>query len=117
MKRIAIALLVVLGSACGCSSKSPPPATQPAPPPSTEGSATEPPTSQSGSAATGPGIGETCGDNDACAAPATCVSYYGIAGARGPQFKTCEVKCEDDGACPSGRKCATIADGPGRVCR
>ncbi|NVB82095.1 MAG: hypothetical protein HOV81_27180 [Kofleriaceae bacterium] len=117
MKRFAIALIVVLGSACGCSSKSPTPSTQPAPPPA-EGSATpsntEPPTTQ---AAAAPGIGETCGEGDSCAPPATCVKYYGIAGARGPEFKTCEVKCEDDSACPSGRKCATIADGPGRVCR
>lgn len=124
MKRLAIALFVVLGSACGCSSKSPPPATQPAPP-TTEGSDTtpsntEPPATTpdpSGSAAAGPGIGEKCGDGDTCAPPATCVKYYGIAGARGPEFKSCEVKCEDDSACPSGRKCITIADGPGRVCR
>lgn len=117
MKRFAIALLV-LASACGCSSKSPAPSTQPAPPPA-EGSATtpsntEPSTTQ---AAVAPAIGEKCGEGDACAAPATCVKYYGIAGARGPEFKTCEVRCDDDSACPTGRKCTTIADGPGRVCR
>lgn len=66
----------------------------------------------------GPGIGEACGPNDSCAAPATCVSYYGIAGPRGPQFKTCEVKCAGKGAtCPGGKQCVTIADGPGSVCR
>jgi len=64
----------------------------------------------------GPGIGENCGANDSCGQGA-CVSYYGIAGARGPQFKTCEIKCADDAACPKDRKCQTIADGPGRVCR
>lgn len=120
MKRIAIALAVVLGSACGCSSKSPPPSTQPAPPattaPAPTPSNTEPATTQSAPAA-GPGIGEKCGDGDACGAGTTCVKYYGIAGPRGPEFKTCEIKCEDDSACPKDRKCATVADGPGRVCR
>jgi hypothetical protein len=46
------------------------------------------------------------------------VKYYGIAGARGPEFKSCEIKCAGKGAaCPDGRKCTTIADGPGSVCR
>jgi hypothetical protein len=111
MKRFAIALIVVLG----CSSKSPTPSTQPAPPPAeSTPSNTEPSTTQS---ATAPAIGEPCGEGDACAAPATCVKYYGIAGARGPELASCEVRCDDDTACPSGRKCTTIADGPGRVCR
>ena len=65
----------------------------------------------------GPGMGENCGANDACAQGLTCVSYYGIAGARGPQFKTCEIKCADGTPCPAGTKCITIADGPGQVCR
>lgn len=138
MKRFAIALFVVVGTACGCSSKAPPPATQPAPPttegadttppgtetPTTGGSDTTPPdtdgpttTPAQGSAVTGPGIGEKCGDGDACAPPTTCVKYYGIAGPRGPEFKSCEIKCDDDSKCPDGRKCVTVADGPGRVCR
>jgi hypothetical protein len=62
-------------------------------------------------------MGENCGDGDACAKGLECVKYYGIAGARGPQFKTCEVKCDKKQACPSGTKCITIADGPGQVCR
>ena len=67
---------------------------------------------------TGPGISEKCGDADACAAGLTCVSYYGIAGARGPQFKSCELRCVGKTEeCPEGRHCATVADGPGRVCR
>lgn len=65
----------------------------------------------------GPGMGENCGPNDTCAQGLTCVSYYGIAGARGPEFKTCEIRCSDDSACPRGTKCITIADGPGQVCR
>ena len=64
-----------------------------------------------------PGIGETCGDKDACAQGLTCVAYYGIAGARGPQFKSCEIKCQSDANCPADHKCITIADGPGQVCR
>jgi hypothetical protein len=96
--------------------------TQPAPP--TQG---PPPTQGSGSGTTAepapnwpkgtPGIGETCGPNDTCGKGLTCVSYYGIAGARGPQFKSCEIKCTADKACPAGHKCVTIADGPGQVCR
>jgi hypothetical protein len=62
-------------------------------------------------------MGEKCGENDACAKGFECIKYYGIAGARGPQFKTCETKCDAKGGCPSGMKCVTIADGPGQVCR
>jgi hypothetical protein len=45
------------------------------------------------------------------------VKYYGIAGPRGPQFTSCETKCDGGKACPDGLKCTTIADGPGAVCR
>lgn len=74
--------------------------------------------SASGSAAAG-AIGDKCGPNDACVAGATCVKYYGIAGPRGPQFTSCEIKCSPSGkpGCPTGKKCVTIADGPGSVCR
>jgi hypothetical protein len=68
-------------------------------------------------AAAGPGIGEDCGAGDTCAAGLTCVSYYGFAGTQGPKFKSCEVRCETDTACPKGRTCMTVSDGPGRVCR
>jgi hypothetical protein len=66
-----------------------------------------------------PGIGENCGAGDACADGMTCVSYYGIAGRRGPEFKSCEIRCDGDrkAACPTGRSCVTVSDGPGRVCR
>lgn len=64
-----------------------------------------------------PGIGETCASGDVCAPGLSCVSYYGIAGTRGPEFKSCEVRCETDKACPKGRTCVTVSDGPGRVCR
>lgn len=118
MKR---ALLLLAFAACSGKSSSPeaPPPLRPTP---AEGS---------GSAATGsstdpvatdsnPGMGEKCGENDACAKGFECVSYYGIAGARGPQFKTCEIRCEmqaKESVCPQGTKCTTIADGPGQVCR
>jgi hypothetical protein len=60
-----------------------------------------------------------------CAAPGSlcetgtsCVSYYGIAGANGPLFKSCEISCAMPGAsCGVGQSCVTIADGPGQVCR
>ncbi len=97
----------------GCSSPSPksPPASSPSRAP------IDPSDPRAPVPKPGPGIGETCGEADACGGGAACVSYYGIAGARGPQFKTCEIRCENDAACPAGRTCNTIADGPGRVCR
>jgi len=104
--------LVLLALVAACSSASPPaPTPEPAPNP-TPNPAPAPVTNA-------PSIGQKCGANDLCAPPAECVSYYGIAGARGPQFKTCEVKCDALGKtpCPDGKKCTTIADGPGSVCR
>jgi hypothetical protein len=69
-----------------------------------------------GPTAAGPQIGETCGANDACG-EGSCVTYYGIAGPRGPAFKSCEIKCDPKTPCADGRTCVTIADGPGQVCR
>jgi hypothetical protein len=121
MLRAALLFLVV---ACH---NSPPPT--PTPPPSTgtgTGSSTDTGTgggssgsggTTQGPPATGPGIAEKCGDNDACAAGLECVHYRGIAGAAGPEFKTCEKRCKGADDCTDGRKCATIADGPGKVCR
>jgi hypothetical protein len=93
-------LLVSLAIACA----SPKPTPTPTPAPSAP-------------ALPAPGIGEKCGADDACAAPATCASYLGFAGKAGPTFKTCEIKCAPETACPEGRTCKTIADGPGSVCR
>ncbi|MEO6774290.1 MAG: hypothetical protein ABI467_14940 [Kofleriaceae bacterium] len=116
--KLALALALVVAA---CSS-SPPPAPAPAPGPGPEPAApastpeptpepTPPPADAAVSAA-------SCGSKPACLAPATCVSYFGIAGARGPQFHQCEIKCTPRGtACPDGKKCVTIADGPGSVCR
>ena len=100
MNRLALVMLI------GCSAPAPvmaPPKPEPTPSPTP--------------AQTGPSFGETCGANDVCAAGLECVSYYGVAGARGPQFKTCEQRCDDAKPCPTGKQCNTIADGPGRVCR
>jgi hypothetical protein len=55
---------------------------------------------------------------DQCATGLSCVSYFGIAGGSGPEFKTCEIPCAQPGAvCPSGQACVTVADGPGQVCQ
>jgi hypothetical protein len=64
----------------------------------------------------GPGNGPACGDK-VCASGEECISYYGVAGPRGPKFQECGIPCKADGACPDGKKCQTIADGPGPVCR
>jgi len=61
-------------------------------------------------------MGQKCGDGDACDAGLECVKYYGIAGPRGPEFKTCEKRCKADSDC-GDKHCRTIADGPGQVCR
>ncbi len=106
MKSLALCLLLA-----ACYSSSPAP-TQPPPSPETPPAPTEPTPTTSG-----PAMGETCGAGDACASGLTCVSYYGIAGPRGPEFKSCEIKCKGDDGCPAAHRCATIADGPGQVCR
>lgn len=122
-----LAALVLLLAAC------PAKPTMKGPPPGGSGSAAgsgsamgsaadpaAPPATGSGAATSAPRpgapkIGEPCAAGDACG-EGSCVSYRGIAGARGPEFKTCELRC-DQGTCRDGRKCITIADGPGQVCR
>jgi hypothetical protein len=63
--------------------------------------------------------GQSCSAaTDQCAIGLSCESYYGIAGAAGPQFSTCEIPCAQPGAlCPLGQACVTVADGPGQVCQ
>lgn len=61
--------------------------------------------------------GDCSADNAQCANGTVCLSYFGIAGAQGPEFKTCEIPCSHPGtSCPLGQSCLTIADGPGQVC-
>ena len=93
-----------------------PPGPKPTPAQPTDTIPDSPAPAQAGA---GPRMGENCGANDACAPGFECVKYYGIAGARGPQFASCEVRCggKAKAACPSGTRCLTIADGPGQVCR
>jgi hypothetical protein len=64
----------------------------------------------------GPKLGEPCGAGDACG-EGSCVSYHGIAGARGGELKSCEIRCDPSRSCEGGRQCITVADGPGQVCR
>lgn len=59
--------------------------------------------------------GGRCGEAT-CAEGETCIEYYGVAGPRGPKFQTCGIPCPS-GKCPAGKKCVTIADGPGPVCQ
>ena len=67
----------------------------------------------------GAGGGAPCGDA-VCRPEETCIGYYGIAGPSGPMFYTCAIPCRrgapNDG-CPEGRRCVTIADGPGDICQ
>jgi hypothetical protein len=64
-----------------------------------------------------PKQGESCIENDVCVDGLKCVHYYGIGGASGPEFASCEIPCIDDTICPANQICGTIADGPGDVCR
>lgn len=130
-------LMFVFACHAGSSSTAAPPtsAEMPTAPPAATGATTPAPQIEAGGAAAGstptagapkppassapklPAIGEPCGANDACAAGLACVHYYGIAGKRGPEFTSCEIRCGDGATCPKGLACITIADGPGRVCR
>src|SRR5690349_10390717 len=116
MKLAIAAVMFVVACKSSSSTTSQPTPTEPAPvqPAPTEPAPTRPDPRPSGP----PKMGENCGSGDSCGAGLTCVSYFGVAGASGPKFKTCEVKCGDKmPACPSGTTCRTIADGPGQVCR
>ncbi|MBL9016808.1 MAG: hypothetical protein JNL83_21655 [Myxococcales bacterium] len=117
MKHLA-SLALVLACACsGSSTSSPGPAsgssspTPPSPPPPDP--TTEPGAGQLDITK----LGQPCGEGGTCSPGTECVKYYGIAGPRGPQFSSCEIPCGDKTACPTGTHCATVADGPGAVCR
>lgn len=102
------ALLLVVGA---CDSKKPP-ASGSTPPPEEPPVAEPEPEPEPDEPA-----GEACGEQT-CVPPQQCLTYYGIAGASGPEFKTCEIPCSAaKGGCPDGMECVTIADGPGSVCR
>lgn len=61
-------------------------------------------------------LGQPCGEEGLCTA-GTCERYYGIAGAKGPELSSCEIRCAKGQPCPTGTRCVTVADGPGEVCR
>jgi eight-cysteine-cluster-containing protein len=82
-----------------------------------EADATAPAAAEEASGAELPGQGAACTEEGRCGPGLTCVRYRGVAGAAGPEFKTCEVRCGEGGSCPPGQRCVTIADGPGQVCR
>lgn len=65
---------------------------------------------------TGGAQGKAC-ENGKCADGLECIEYFGIAGPRGPKFTSCEIRCSKDQPCKKPQRCATIADGPGQVCR
>jgi hypothetical protein len=107
MLRVSIALAFLLAACSGSQAPSPSP-TPTDPPPDEPAPTVEPP---------GSAQGEPCPD-DRCADGLECVHYYGIAGANGPEFTSCEIRCAADASvCPDGQSCITVADGPGQVCR
>ena len=124
MRSALLLALLLSSSSLACDkSGSPPPGPGAG---SSAGAVEEPPTPvESGASAgqAGPGDGPTdlvaCGDKT-CAADEECIAYYGVAGPRGPQFQECGIRCKqgapNDG-CAAGKRCQTIADGPGPVCR
>lgn len=98
------ALLCFVAACSGASTPAPTPTPTPGPTPTpAPAPAAEP--------------GSPCGTDGTCGAPLECVKYYGIAGAKGPEFSSCEMRCDGKGGCPDGLSCVTVADGPGQVCR
>jgi len=111
---IPIARTAVLCLLAACAS-APPAAAPAAPSPSSSPAPTPTPTPTPAPVELAQ-LGASC--SAACTAPATCATYYGIAGPSGPAFTSCELACADEpAACPTGTRCVTIADGPGAVCR
>jgi hypothetical protein len=59
-----------------------------------------------------------CETSADCKSGQSCLNYFGIAGAQGPLFQTCEIPCpKGNSQCPSGLECVNIIDGPGTVCQ
>jgi hypothetical protein len=102
-------LCAALLLACGCRPPADAGGEQPEPTPSERPPAEQPPVEQPASC-----------NGQTCESPRQCVSYYGIAGPSGPMFYSCEIPCDhgvENGGCPDGMRCVTIADGPGDVCQ
>lgn len=112
-----MACAVASALACASTWGSPPPTPPEA---AAEGARSAEP-ARGGDAASGqgelPAQGQPC-KGGKCAPGLTCLSYFGIAGPRGPRLSSCEIPCAGARAvCPGGQTCATIADGPGPVCQ
>lgn len=91
---------------------------RPTPAPTTTPGPTEPPPADAAPAVPLPPQGAPCTPDGQCSEGLTCLKYYGIAGAQGPAFTSCEIPClNDPSVCPDGQRCIVIADGPGQVCR
>lgn len=119
--RLSSLVLIAALTACSSPSKGPQgPGSDPAGSGSDtagSGAASDSPNAGSAVQHDGPGMGQPCGPEGLCAPGLTCKKYYGIAGPRGPEFSSCEHTCATDADCDKGQRCATIADGPGQVCR
>jgi hypothetical protein len=122
MRTLLISALFLSTSSFACDKQGAPPPGQGAG--SSAGAVENPPPVEAGTATAtagpdGPGNLVACGAKT-CGAGEECISYYGIAGPRGPEFHECGIRCTkgapNDG-CADGKHCTTIADGPGPVCR
>ena len=117
---LALAMLALIATGCTCPATGGTSGGSTTTPSAGDPSGQNPPAPQPGPeepapAAPSPKQGEEC-PAGICAQGLECVEYYGIAGTSGPKFTSCEIRCKG-GACPDGQQCATIADGPGQVCR
>ncbi len=117
MPRHALATAILLASSLGACSGAAPTSTTSQPSATTTPPTTTPSSVPEPTAPASVEPGSPCGAGDSCAAPLRCVAYYGIAGARGPKFSSCEIPCDGKEGCPADLRCITIADGPGSVCR
>jgi hypothetical protein len=124
-RRFVLASMFATGLATGlaaCSGSSSGARTEPSPAP-TPPSEPVPATTSTGSAVSDApppldvsALGQPCGEDGLCTV-GSCERYLGIAGARGPELSSCEIRCSDEAPCPAGTRCIKIADGPGEVCR
>jgi hypothetical protein len=113
----ALARAILLAFACalaaaGCGRLSADPDPGPADSPAAPRAAVDP--SPSSSSASVDDTPPRC-DGQACAPPQQCIRYSGVAGPSVPLY-ACGIPCSPEGACPEGKTCAVIADGP-RMCR
>lgn len=109
LRALVLVALALVAPACKSSGSEPPSGEASKPAPGGAEAQTPP---DGATPATQPGV--PCGE-ETCAPEEQCIEYFGIAGPQGPRFQTCGIPCPD-GKCPEGKKCVTVADGPGPVC-